>query len=83
MKLVKSDQKPTETLYSGPICPIRIGRPAVISKDGRLFHTSPVIALHECTKEHIHFETHHTHYHLSMNPFGVAAMSPLPLSLAA
>ncbi len=83
MKLVEPDQKRTETLYAGPICPIRVGKPAVLTRGGRLFHTSRVVALHELTPEYIHFETKNTHYHISMNPFGFAATSPLPVSLAA
>lgn len=86
MKLLKftgSPEKKTEKLNGSPICPIKVGRIAVIPKDGKLYHTSKVIALHECTKDLIHFETLHTHYYMSMTPFRPAAVSPLPLSLAA
>lgn len=75
--------KKTENLDGRPICPIRIGRSAVISKNGKLYHTSPVIALHECTKDHIHFETLNTHYHMSIHPFPLAAAAAIPLQLAA
>ena len=83
LKLIGSPEKKTEKLNGSPICPIKVGRIAVIPKDGKLYHTSKVIALHECTKDHVHFETLHTHYHMSMTPFRPAAVSPLPLSLAA
>ena len=86
MKLLHFTGKPvkkTEILNGGPICPIKVGQIAVIAKNGKLYHTSRVIALHECTEDHIHFETVHTHYHMSMAPFHHAAVSPLPVSLAA
>ena len=78
MKLLHFTGKPvkkTETLHGSPICPVKVGQIAVIAKNGRLYHTSQVIALHECTEDHIHFETLHTHYHMSMTPFCHAAVS--------
>lgn len=81
LHLPEAPAKKTETLHGSPICPIKVGSIAVIAKNGRLYHTSRVIALHECTEEHIHFETLHTHYHMS--PFLPAAASLLPVSMAA
>lgn len=75
--------KKTEMLYGMPIAPIIVGHPAAIPKMGRVFHTSPVVALHECSKKRIHFETRNTHYYLSVPPFANAVQCPLPLTLAA
>lgn len=83
LHLTGSPVKKTENLNGSPVCPIKVGKIAVIAKNGKLHHTSRVIALHECTEDHIHFETLHTHYHMSMAPFRPAATSPLPVSLAA
>ena len=83
LTLTRSPEKKTERLNGSPLSPIKVGRIAVIPKDGKLYHTSKVIALHECTKDHIHFETLHTHYHMSMTPFRPAAASLIPLGLAA
>ena len=63
--------------------PITIGKPAVFAAEGSVYRTSNVVALHEQTEDNIHFETRNTHYHLSMSPFPLAAMSPLPVRLAA
>ncbi len=75
--------KKTENLNGRPICPIKIGQSAVIAKNGKLYHTSPVIALHVCTPEYIHFETLNTHYHMSVYPSPFGAAAQIPLSLAA
>ena len=83
LRLAEIPAKKTEFLNGSPICPIKVGRIAVISKNGKLYHTSRVIALHECTEDHIHFETLHAHYHMSMAPFRPAVTSLLPVSLAA
>lgn len=63
--------------------PVTIGKSALFSSAGVTYHTSIVVALHEQTKDFIHFETKNTHYHLSMQPFPLAAISPLPVRLAA
>ncbi len=83
LHLTKETAKKTERLSGSPICPVKVGRIAVIAKNGRLYHTSKVVAVHECTEDHIHFETLHTHYHMSISPFHQGAMRPLTLSLAA
>lgn len=79
MKKTKEEIK----LYGSLICPIKVGKTAVFSAGGKIHHTSRVVALHEQTEDHIHFETLHKHYHLSMRPFPLAAVSPLPERLAA
>lgn len=65
------------------MCPITIGKSALFAAGGQIYHTSRVVALHEHNDEHVHFETINTHYHLSMRPFPLAAVCPLPVSLAA
>ena len=49
--------------------PVSVGKAAVFSSGGLIYHTSAVIALHEKTNHFIHFETQNTHYHLSIQPF--------------
>lgn len=86
MKLLHLTERPakkTENLSGSPICPIKVGWIAVIAKNGRLYHTSKVIAVHECTEDHIHFETLHTHYHMSISPFQQGAMCQYPVCMAA
>lgn len=63
--------------------PITIGQSAFFSADGKVYHTTRVVALHEQRRDYIHFETRNTHYHLSIQPFPLAAISPLPVRLAA
>ncbi|RFZ77604.1 hypothetical protein DS742_17465 [Lacrimispora amygdalina] len=63
--------------------PIAIGQSALIQTDGKVYHTSRVQAIHEQTEESILFETLNSLYHLSMLPFPLAAISPLPVRLAA
>ena len=75
--------KRTENLNSRPVRPICIGKSAVLMKNGVLYRTAPVITLHQCTSDYIHFETLDAHYHLSFSPFphATAAMqAPLPLA---
>ncbi len=73
-----------ELLLTGKLMrPITVGKSALFAADGQIYHTSRVVALHEQDKEHVHFETLNTHYHLSMRPFPLAAISPLPVRLAA
>lgn len=71
------------TLSGRLMRPITIGKSALFAAGGQIYHTSRVVALHEQNDEHIHFETLNTHYHLSMRPFPLAAISPLPVRLAA
>lgn len=79
----KKEEKKKVMLCGQLICPVAIGKPAVFAAEGNLYRTSHVVALHEQTMEKIHFETMNTHYHLSMSPFPLAVMSPLPVRLAA
>lgn len=63
--------------------PIAIGKSAIFTAHGQVFHTSRVVALHEMSEDYIHFETLNTHYHLSIRPFPQAVVLPIPASLAA
>ena len=65
------------------MCPITVGKSAIFAANGQIFHTSRVVALHEQDDEYVHFETVNTHYHLSVRPFPLAVICPLPVSLAA
>ena len=74
MKLVKR----TEHLNSRPVRPIRIGKCTFVSKNGIIYRTKTVIALHQCSADYIHFETQDAHYHLSFSPFH-AAQAVVPM----
>lgn len=63
--------------------PLSIGKSALFNSGGSIYHTTPVIAVHEQSEEVIRFETKHINYFLSLSPFPYAAISPLPVSLAA
>ena len=79
MKAVKR----TENLNSRPVRPICIGKSALLTKNGTLYRTFPVIALHRCQSDYIHFETRDAHYHLSFSPnplANAAVQTPLPLA---
>lgn len=76
-------EKKELTLCGKLMSPIKVGKIALIASGGQIYHTSRVVALHELDEDHVHFETLNTHYHLSMRPFPLAAVSPLPVSLAA
>ncbi len=83
MRKKKAEEKKTVMLCGTLLCPITIGKPALFASEGNFYRTSSVVALHKQTEDNIHFETRNTHYHLSMSPFPLAAMSPLPVRLAA
>lgn len=76
-------EKKNLKLYGKLMCPITIGKSAIFAAGGQIYHTSRVVALHEQNNEHIHFETINTHYHLSMRPFPLTVVCPLPVRLAA
>lgn len=76
-------EKKELTLCGKLMRPITIGKGALITAGGQIYHTSRVVALHEQDEDHVHFETLNTHYYLSMRPFPLAAISPLPVRLAA
>ena len=63
--------------------PLTIGQGALVHAGGKIYHTSRVQAIYEQTEDSIHFETLKSEYHLSMRPFPLAAISPLPVRLAA
>ena len=63
--------------------PLTIGQGVLLHAGGKIYHTSRVQAIHEQTEESIHFETLNSEYHLSMRPFPLTAISPLPVRLAA
>ena len=75
--------KENKNLNGNLMRPVTVGKAAVFSSEGLIYRTSVVIALHTQTKNYIHFETQNTHYHLSIQPFPQAAISPLPVRLAA
>ena len=50
---------------------------------GSDYRTSPVVAIHQQSGDLVHFETLNSNYFLSMDPFPLAAASPLPTVLAA
>ena len=83
MRKKKAEEKKTVMLCGTLLCPVTIGKPAVFAAGGTFYRTSAVVALHKHTMDEVHFETMNTHYHLSMSPFPLAAMSPLPVRLAA
>ncbi len=82
MKAKKHEEKKKVMLRGMLLCPVTVGKPAVFAAEGNFYRTSSVVALHEQTEDNIHFETKNTHYYLSMSPFPLAAMSPLPVRLA-
>jgi len=82
MKAKKHEEKKKVMLCGMLLCPVTVGKPAVFAAEGNFYRTSSVVALHEQTEDNIHFETKNTHYYLSMSPFPLAAMSPLPVRLA-
>lgn len=63
--------------------PLSVGRGALLHAGGNIYHTSRVVAILEESEDCIRFETQNSHYHLSMSPFPLAAVSPLPVRLAA
>ena len=65
------------------LSPIRVGKIAVLAVGGKIIHTSRVVRIHEHTKDYVHFETLKSHYHMSIVPFRSAAVSLLPVSVAA
>ena len=56
---------------------------ALLHTGGIIYHTSRVVAILEESEDCVRFETQNSHYHLSMSPFPLAAVSPLPVRLAA
>ena len=75
------------------LCPLVLGHCAFLRANGSDYRTSPVVgsdyrtspvvAIHEQSGDLVHFETLNSNYFLSMDPFPLAAASPLPTVLAA
>ena len=63
--------------------PLSVGRGALLHAGGNIYHTSRVVAILEESEDCVRFETQNSHYHLSRSPFPLAAVSPLPVRLAA
>lgn len=63
--------------------PLSVGRGALLHAGGNIYHTSRVVTILEESEDCVRFETQNSHYHLSMSPFPLAAVSPLPVRLAA
>ena len=63
--------------------PLSVGRGALLHAGGNIYHTSRVVAVHEQSDDLVRFETLNSIYCLSMSPFPLAAVSPLPVRLAA
>lgn len=40
---------------------LMVGRPAIFSTGGEMYHTAPVVKIHETETQEIHFETSTTH----------------------
>ena len=62
---------------------LSVGRGALLHAGGNIYHTSRVVTILEESEDCVRFETQNSHYHLSMSPFPLAAVSPLPVRLAA
>ena len=61
--------------------PLSVGRGALLHAEGNIYHTSRVVAILEESEDCVRFETQNSHYHLSMSPFPLAAVSPLPCEI--
>ena len=60
--------------------PLSVGQGALLHTGGIIYHTSRVVAILEGDKDCVRFETQNSHYHLSMSPFPLAAVSPFPMN---
>ena len=69
--------------YGSLLRPLSVGRGALLHAGGNIYHTSRVVTILEESEDCVRFETQNSHYHLSMSPFPLAAVSPLPVRLAA
>ena len=56
---------------------LMVGRPAIFSTGGEMYHTAPVVT------QEIHFETSTTHYYIKSRPFVLAVLNPRRQTLAA
>lgn len=78
-----SEKKKEVKLCGCLIRPIVVGKTAIYTAGGHVYRTSRVVAVHEQTEDMVHFETKIAHYHLSMSPFPLAVISPLPVRMDA
>lgn len=78
-----NDNKKKISLHAMVALPITVGKCAILFSGGNIIRTSQVVAIHQHTPEQLRFETLNTHYCVSMDPFPLAAVSPLPVSAAA
>ncbi len=78
-----SEKKKEVTLCGRLIRPVAIGKTAIYASGGHVYRTARVVAVHEQTEYMVRFETKTAHYHLSMSPFPLAAVNPIPSTLAA
>ena len=62
---------------------LMVGKPAIFSTGGEMYHTAPVVKIHETETQEIHFETSTTHYYIKPRPFVLAALNPRRQTLAA
>jgi len=62
---------------------LMVGRPAIFSTGGEMYHTAPVVKIHETETQEIHFETSTTHYYIKPRPFVLAVLNPRRQTLAA
>lgn len=75
--------KKTVKLNGSVVHPVTVGEGAVLIANGKVYHTSRVVAIHEYTSEYVSFETLNTHYSVYAPTFPFAAVSPLKFSAAA
>ena len=68
--------KKTVKLNGSVVHPVTVG-------EGKVYHTSRVVAIHEYISEYVSFETLNTHYSVYAPTFPFAAVSPLKFSVAA
>lgn len=71
------------SLHAMVALPITVGNCAILFSGGDIIRTSRVVAIHQHTPKEIRFETLNTRYRVSMDPFPLAAVNPLPVSAAA
>ena len=62
---------------------LMVGRPAIFRTGGEMYHTAPVVKIHETETQEIHFETSTTHYYIKPRPFVLAVLNPRRQTLAA
>ena len=55
---------------------LMVGRPAIFSTGGEMYHTAPVVKIHET-------ETQEIHFYIKPRPFVLAALNPRRQTLAA